>query len=585
MPVPKLIFLTEDTANFLNLTKKPTNISVIGIDNTSTVVKYSAQVTLKSRFSQFQKTSDFLIVPQISQTMPSITIDYRSLEIPKNIKLADPEFFKPSKIDALIGVKLFYKLLSVGQIALKNNPEAVLQKTQLGWIVAGEFNQSSHSSSVSCHISLKLDPPDADLTRFWEIEELQDAKLLSSEEKACEEHYAQHTKRNLDGRYEVQLPFNNKKHALGDSYSSALKRFHILERKFQKYPRVKKDYVEFLNEYKQLGHMSLSTKQDDRFGGFFLPHHAVIKEVSITTKIRVVFDGSARTSTGVSLNDVLMVGPKLQDDLFIILNRFRSHMYVFTADIEKMSRQVLVHSEDAQHQNILFRENPTDPVLIYLLNTVTYGTASASYLAIKSLYQLADDEGANFPNAATVLRRDFYVDDMLTGARTIPEAVILRDELIALLKKGGFCLKKWASNHPEMLVEHQEHPESTHMSLDPDASIKTLGIRWNAREDHFFYEINIKAEKSFTKRSILSQIAKLFDPLGLLGPIIVYAKIILQCLWKAGVSWDESIPLEIHSSWSSYQNELGVIKQLRFHRWVTITNPVNVQLHGFCDAS
>ncbi|XP_014294925.2 uncharacterized protein LOC106693143 [Microplitis demolitor] len=404
-------FITEDVANFLNLVKKPTNIFVTGIDNTSTNVNFSARVTLRSRVSKYEKTTDFLIIPQISQTMPSITINQAALDIPKNIQLADPDFFRPSKVDALIGVKLFYKLLSVGQILLKNHPEAVLQKTQLGWIVAGEFNQFPQAASVSCHMAVQSDPPDVNLTRFWELEELSDAVVLSPEEKTCEEHYSRYTKRNADGRYEVRLPFNNKKSALGESYSSALRRFYALERKFQQKPDVRDDYVTFLNEYISLGHMSLANDQEAKNKGFFLPHHAVLKEDNVTTKVRVVFDGSARTSTGVSLNDTLMFGPKLQDDLFIILMRFRSHTYVLTADAEKMYRQVRVNYDDAQYQKILYRAYSIEPIQTYVLNTATYGTTSASYLAIKTLFKLAEDEQNNFPIAAQVLRRDFYVDD------------------------------------------------------------------------------------------------------------------------------------------------------------------------------
>ncbi|CAD6226424.1 GSCOCG00005816001-RA-CDS [Cotesia congregata] len=193
---------------------------------------------------------------------------------------------------------------------------------------------------------------------------------------------------------------------------------------------------------------------------------------------------------------------------------------------------------------------------------------------IKTLYKLADDEEENLPIAAQILRRDFYVDDVLTDAQTISEAIILRDQLISSLKKGGFCLRKWVVNHPSLIIEDQEHPDSAHMSLDPDSSIKTLGIRWNS-------PVKII---SFTQ-TVLSQIAKLFDPLGLLGPSIMHAKIIMQLQWKARVVWDESIPVEIHSSWSAYLDHLPLIENLRFPRGITITDSVEVQLHGFCDAS
>ncbi|XP_044578945.1 uncharacterized protein LOC123261417 [Cotesia glomerata] len=280
-----------------------------------------------------------------------------------------------------------------------------------------------------------------------------------------------------------------------------------------------------------------------------------------------------------------MVGPKLQDDLFIILIRFRFHIIVFTADAKKIYRQVIVNSEDAQYQKILLRRKTSEPIRTYVLNTATYGTAPASYLAIKTLFQLADDEEEHLPLAAKILRRDFYVDDCLSGAKTVAEAITLRDQLITMLKKGGFNVRKWASNHPALLIKVQEHPESSHMSLDPDSATKTLGIRWHARDDYFFYVVNISNQSNITKRTILSQIAKLFDPIGLLGPIIVHAKIIMQLLWKICAAWDESVPIEIHSSWSDFRGQLPLIEKLHFPRGMTLPNVIKSQLHGFCDAS
>ncbi|XP_044594839.1 uncharacterized protein LOC123272203 [Cotesia glomerata] len=239
--------------------------------------------------------------------------------------------------------------------------------------------------------------------RFWEIEELPStSKILSPEEKACEEHFSSNKTRDASGRYVVRLPFNEKIHLLGNSYSTALKRFSHLESRLHKDPKLLKDYSTFLTEYEQLKHMSISQESDIN-SGFYLPHHAVIKADSTTTKTQVVFDGSCKTSTGISLNDTLMVGPKLQDNLFVILIRYRSHIYALTADIEKMYRQILVHPDDVKYQKILFRESGDETIKIYTLNTVTYGTSAGSYLAIKSLQQLGKDKRKSYPNASVVL--------------------------------------------------------------------------------------------------------------------------------------------------------------------------------------
>ncbi|XP_033225071.1 uncharacterized protein LOC117178004 [Belonocnema kinseyi] len=367
---PQLNFITEDTASFPNLRKKSVDISVTGVEYTSTGIKHSVSATMKSRFSKCQKNIDLFVLPRITAKIPSIPINRSEFELPKNITLADPEFHKPSDIDILIGIKLFYKLLCVGQIEFKNHPNVVLQKTQLGWLVAGEINSPSPTTKVQCHLAINSTPLDSSLTKFWEVEEIPKSKLLSAAERACEVHLANDTQGGATGCYIVKLPFNENK-----------------------------------EEYETLNHMSFIKNSNSAELGFYLPHHAVVKSNSLTTKIRVVFDGSAKTSSGISLNNSLMVGPTIQDDLFSLLTRFRIDKYALTADIEKMCRQVLVHTDDAVYQKILFRENQNAPIKIYSLNTVTYGTSCASFLTIRALHQLANDEGAQHSIAAAALNQ------------------------------------------------------------------------------------------------------------------------------------------------------------------------------------
>ena len=132
---------------------------------------------------------------------------------------------------------------------------------------------------------------------------------------------------------------------------------------------------------------------------FYSPHHVFIKNASLTTILRYVFDGSSKTATGLSLNEVLMVGPTIQEGLFSLLFRFRSYFNVLIADIEKMYLQTMIHPEDRKFQKILWHDNPSLPVKTFELNTVTFGTFAAPFLAIRSLHQLANNEACRFPKA------------------------------------------------------------------------------------------------------------------------------------------------------------------------------------------
>lgn len=201
---------------------------------------------------------------------------------------------------------------------------------------------------------------------------------------------------------------------LGDPYQSAKKRLLYLEKRFRKNANLKLQYTNFISEYIQLGHMTHSKNVSPI--NYFLCHYAVFKDSSESTKIRVVFDGSAPTTSGYSLNDILLVGPNVQNSLFSILIRARQYKYLLTGDIEKMYRQVEVHRNDRNLQMILWRSDEFQAIKTYQLNTITYGTASASYLSTKCLWKVGQD--CKDELIKNIIQNNFYVDDLITGANS-----------------------------------------------------------------------------------------------------------------------------------------------------------------------
>ncbi|XP_014205125.1 uncharacterized protein LOC106637021 [Copidosoma floridanum] len=238
-----------------------------------------------------------------------------------------------------------------------------------------------------------------------------------------------------------------------------------------------------MQDYIKLEHMTLV--YGEQSDGYYLPHHAVIKPGSTTTKTRVVFDASNKTDKGISLNSQLMVGPTIQPKLFETLLRFRAHLFVMTADIKQMYRQILVHPDDRRFQRIFWYNN--NQIETFELNTVTIGVASAPYLVIRTLHKLAEDEKLNFPLAFRILREDFYVDDLITGADPLENLLQARDELIKALLCEGFIIQKWNSNHPQVLrdLEDQGSRQNSctvsqiyHINPEREHEIvqKTLGV-------------------------------------------------------------------------------------------------------------
>ena len=172
---------------------------------------------------------------------------------------------------------------------------------------------------------------------------------------------------------------------------------------------------------------------------YYLPMHGVVKDSSTTTKLRVVFDASAKINTGFALNDLLLPGPSLYPSLPTVLNKFRRHRIGMSADISKMFREVVLNREE-RDLHCFFMRSESGDLEEWRMKCLTFGVTSSPFLATQVLRQVAEDYQQDFPIAAESIRTEFYVDDVLTGANTINEAKIIREELNSLLFKAGMKL-------------------------------------------------------------------------------------------------------------------------------------------------
>ncbi|XP_061514979.1 uncharacterized protein LOC133393554 [Anopheles gambiae] len=408
----------------LGTTRNKVNVSVAGIGNASQLMKGSIVATVESRINTHASQLELLILDSPFMHIPTTPIDASSWEMP-SLPLADPSFYVPGKIDIIIGGDTYWELHS-GKKRSLGEGKPWLVETAFGWVVAGNASFGGSHGSQLCHLSTNVTPSlESIMERFWKIETVAEDLILSAEENACEKHFVATTTRDASGRYVVSLPqSSNPCVVLGSSKSIADRRLLAVERRLKADPKMKEEYIKFMKEYERLGHMKRLTEPvDDLCEHYYLPHHAVTKETSTTTKVRVVFDASCKTSSGYSLNDKLLVGPVIQDDLFSIIVRFRSRAIALSADVEKMYRQILHDERDHQYLRIRYREDPSEPIQTFQLLTVTYGTASAPFLATRTLKQIAHDHHTQYPLAVNAVLRDFYVDDLLSGTEEISDAI------------------------------------------------------------------------------------------------------------------------------------------------------------------
>ncbi|XP_046145684.1 uncharacterized protein LOC123989001 [Osmia bicornis bicornis] len=388
------------------------------------------------------------------------------------------------------------------------------------------------------------------------------AQLSIFDEQECEDHFKTTHSRDSAGRYIVRLPLKIHPRALGNSYQTAHSCLQRTLRRFSKDAQYNQLYTKFMLEYEQLGHMLGST----------------------TTALRVVFNGSSPTSSGYSLNDLLHTGPNLMLNIADLLIWIRRYKHLFATDVTKMYRQIKVHPDDWSLQQILWLDD-TQKETQYQLTTVTYGTKAAPYLAVRTLLQLADDEGSKYPLAVEPIKNGRYVDDIFGGADTAEHLQDVANQLTQLCQAGGFPLAKWHSTSKSLLEDLAPEQTNAAISFD-DCATKILGIKWIPHQDTLnFSTISATQRTQFTKRLILSEVAQLFDPLGFVAPVIIRAKILIQELWLQELSWDDILPLHITQRWLCIREDLTSLAKLSIPRWFNTTTTSTVELHGFADAS
>lgn len=516
-------------------------------------------------------TEKFYVVKNITSYEPqSVTLGWDKLKG----YLADENYNKKGKIHALLGAGIWIKIIEP-EIVKSEDQLAVAHNSKLGYIILESRMKLNKSIPYIGTVTKKKESNIRLMQliqKLWEIEELPFIPKRTKEEEKCESIFANYHSRDRFGRYIVRMPFNDKIKKLGKSRKLALKQFFGMETRMRKNPDFAEKYKAFMREYEALGHMEKIYEREEE--GYYTPHHGVIS----ATKFRVVFNASAATTTGVSLNDTQLVGEKLQRDLFITLINFRKFKYGITADIEKMYRQILIHPDDRKYQKILWRFEEKEPVHTYRLKTVTYGQACAPHSAIRALVQCANDHEKEYPTGASIVKQCFYVDDLLTGADDLPEVNHIKKEVTSLLLKGGFPITKWKTNGDAF----------ENIELKDQEGESVLGLFWNLKTDKFFFKMKgdkTKVSLIWTKRKILSKIGQMYDPTGFLGPIIMRGKIIIQDLWRDKLDWDQEISNPIKEKWQEFNGDLQNIGVITINRWLGMKQTNKVQLHGFCDAS
>ena len=412
-------FITAEAASKFNLARSTVDVKISGIGGRQQVAKESVSLLVGPR--KLPVTA--LVLNSIAGNIPSQSINLKQLKSMKSVALADKNFHQPGPVQLLLGANVYEDLFMDER---KKHHGLHSRKSIFGWVVTRVLSQVRAFHCQSFQVAVELD-----LARFWEVEEMPRVKPMSKENLQCVEHYDTTNYVAEDGRITVRLPFKSEARP-SNNFQTAKQRLFALEQKLKNHDDVKQQYRDFIKKFVDMGHPEQAPQTSSLC--YYLPHHCVFKDSTIT-KLRVVFDASSKSPNGNSLNDCLLHGPRLQDDVFDILIRFRLHQFALSTDVAKMYRQVALDESDRDFHRILWRDYVTDEIRKVRMTRVTYGVARSSYHSTRALQESGKTHGPN-PNTVDVILNDFWVDDLLSGADTLEEACVLQDNLIETLNKN-----------------------------------------------------------------------------------------------------------------------------------------------------
>ena len=580
-------YILASTVQMLQLKKyySPSIIGVLGDDHASEST-HRVDLFFKSMDDRFSMKVSACVVDKITSNLPVIHLPKEAFGSLPSLPLADNSFNQPGSIDLLLGVSVHTKIM-LGEFS-RLGEHLVAENTLLGYLIRGQLPTRSGSSLVLMTHSAKLDL-NTQLQKFWETEEVHHNPPIHPDDALCEQIFLSSVHQDANGFLTIKLPFKGNEHPnIGPSRYMAVKRFQSLERKLNANPILKKEYHKTINDYLDSNHLSKSTTPSSE--GYFLPHHAVMKESSTTTKVRVVFDASCRSLDGTSLNDHLLTGPKLQRDIREIIFNWRQYPFSITADIAKMYRMFNIISDDHKFQKIVWRFDENEPIEDYVLKTATFGTSCAPFLAIRCLQHIADLYKEINPSASLAIKTEFYVDDFISGGFTVEETYEKQTQVRTILNNFNLSLRKWSSNDKNVISNIPDDllELSKDLTFDETNFRKTLGIFWSQHTDSFFFSIDPPRDPTnpLTKRQILSLIARLYDPLGWVSPCTMLAKQIMQKVWQTKTGWDDIVDMSITSFFMEFLSQLPNLRTLSIPRWTKIVNNTSaLTIFGFSDAS
>ena len=507
------------------------------------------------------------------------------------------------EVHMLVGMDLLWQL-QTGHSRRGTTEEPVAIETIFGWTLAGKIG-GSNSSEMKVNVNLFIEEGgkngiENNVKKLWDYETLGIRETDDVYEDMVD------SIRFTGERYSVKLPWKTGNYHLPDNYRMSQSRMQSQLKKLKKELEKLQAYHEIITDQLNEGIVEKVMAASSSERVHYLPHHPVIRENAETTKMRIVFDASARMRKGaLSLNDCLHIGPSLAPLLYDVLLRLREHQVILIGDIRKAFLQIEVDEGDRDSLRFLWVKDPFAADVqeeILRFSRVIFGVGPSPFLLGGTLAHHLEKYEKGEPEIVKAIKNGLYVDDLASGGKTAEFVWKLYLRVKTILQEGGFIMHKWKTNDVKLrkMIEGSEAPvddqeptfAQTQLGKVNQKDEKILGLIWNENTDSFQFNLEDIADKGekleVTKRNILSILSSLFDPLGIIGPVLVAAKVLFQKMCLETNEWDKVVSEDLVRNWKTWLQDLKQQGSIVFSRSIYMNIQEEVTwcwIHGFGDAS
>lgn len=477
--------------------------------------------------------------------------------------------------------------------------QPIASKTRLGWTLQGcssnrakEFRMNIHA----CDCQQKYNELHEIVKEFFTLESVRPTQLFSSDDKKAISILEQ-TCKKVNEHYEVGLLWRNQNTQLPHSYTHAFNRSKCMQSKFHKNQHLRTTIQTQIDNLISKGYAKKLTAEELEIRHdktWYLPIF-IVRNPNKPDKVRLVWDAAAK-SNGVSLNDFLMSGPDLLNPLVEILLKFRVDKIAICGDISEMFHRVNVKESDMHAQRFLWydEKDKLHEPSVFVMRALTFGISCAPCIAHFIRDKNAEEFKDIYPRAVEAIQKNHYVDDFIDSAPDEEQALELAMHVKEIHEAAGFKMHNWSSNSEKVLKKLDGGISSEQAVKDWGSTTKILGLYWDPNNDEFRYICRfarlrrdvLNEDTIPTKRETLQVLMTIFDPLGFVSCYTIGLKMLIQEIWRSGISWDEQLPDSLNKKWCKWKAYIQQITAVRIPRCYSLvmTTAEEVQLHTFVDA-